>query len=384
MEDNQLLEHFKQIQNTLKNREEPVDIYKFAQKSNISIKQSKLLLNSFIEQTNALNDYIVIFSAQIITENKIKNIYFPSFSEKSEGVLSSDNLLDFGVFAIYRKDKEFMLNDFSVFCHDNISVPNITLKSLDRKENKLIANGSHNSSNFSKKPAQTVTSNPAAGNNIKQSNHSSSSVTTNKLTNQKNENKLAKAFNNKVSISNPTEVKVYFEEVDNTCGKIKVDDYGEESYYGGPPVKREAATEPGIQTKRKFVEDPELEQSLQSKKKKDLVNLGEKTVKSEGSNNVSGTSSINSNASINNNKNMQNEPPNKIKKTRRVKKTNTYIDEQTGYMRTVDEWEEEEYWTDEKQKPQVAHNYQAHDNRPKKATKKVAPGQSSLHSFFAK
>lgn len=74
--------------------------------------------------------------------------------------------------------------------------------------------------------------------------------------------------------------------------------------------------------------------------------------------------------------------PKKVKKIRKVKKTQTYMNE-SGYMVTKDEWVDEEYFSDEK--PETKHrpptnNY--HAPQPQKKAKKVAPGQSSIYSFF--
>ena len=74
--------------------------------------------------------------------------------------------------------------------------------------------------------------------------------------------------------------------------------------------------------------------------------------------------------------------PRKVKKIRKVKKTNTYMNEK-GYMVTQDEWVDEEYYSDEKEKPITKrhNNGIQQPSQPKKA-KKVAQGQSSLLSFF--
>ena len=74
--------------------------------------------------------------------------------------------------------------------------------------------------------------------------------------------------------------------------------------------------------------------------------------------------------------------PRKVKKIRKVKKTNTYMNDK-GYMVTQDEWVDEEYYSDEKEKPITKRHNNAiqQPSQPKKA-KKVAQGQSSLLSFF--
>ena len=74
------LEHFKQIQNILKNRQEPVNVFQLSKKLSLSIPDCRVVLNLFSTQGNILNDYIVIFSAEIIEDDKIKTIILPSFS----------------------------------------------------------------------------------------------------------------------------------------------------------------------------------------------------------------------------------------------------------------------------------------------------------------
>jgi len=73
----------------------------------------------------------------------------------------------------------------------------------------------------------------------------------------------------------------------------------------------------------------------------------------------------------------------KVRKVRKVKKTNNFIDEK-GYMRTVDEWVEEEYWVEEAYsvKPKVESNKTSDFGKdkvaPKKPAKKKDPQQSLL------
>ena len=73
----------------------------------------------------------------------------------------------------------------------------------------------------------------------------------------------------------------------------------------------------------------------------------------------------------------------KIKKIKKIKKSNTYVDEK-GYLVTRDEWEDEEYWSDDKSlKPVI--QPKIIDNKAKKPTvKKVSGNQSSLSNFFSK
>ena len=73
--------------------------------------------------------------------------------------------------------------------------------------------------------------------------------------------------------------------------------------------------------------------------------------------------------------------PKKVKKIRKVKKTKTYMNEK-GYMVTQDEWVDEEYYSDEKEKPITKHhNTMQQPSQPKKG-KKVAHGQSTLLAFL--
>jgi hypothetical protein len=97
-----------------------------------------VVLNLFSTQGNILNDYIVIFSAEIIEDDKIKTIILPSFSNKLSDIIDYDayKLLNFGVFAICRKESNFLLKDFSVFCYENDIIENIKINKVGKKEHK--------------------------------------------------------------------------------------------------------------------------------------------------------------------------------------------------------------------------------------------------------
>ena len=66
---------------------------------------------------------------------------------------------------------------------------------------------------------------------------------------------------------------------------------------------------------------------------------------------------------------------------RKLKKSKTYLNDK-GYMVTQDEWVDEEYYSDEKEKPITKHhNYTMHQpSQPKKA-KKVTHEQKTNFPF---
>lgn len=484
--DPRLLEHFREITNILKNREEPVDVFLISEKFKISIKQAKLLLNNFISQKNLLAEYNLIFSAEIISENKLKTVLVPSFSPKLKEIMAlKDNLIHLGVFAVYKKEQVNLLKDYSVFVHENRKFLQTEIIEISQQQNantgnssNLAKNNVNNTSNnnitsinsisaqanknaSSSSSATPTTSlnfgkngkNTTNTNNLKTSSANNSTNKSVSSNNQNNANGLAKAFEGKVSINKNDVAAIQGTIVnsnsnsntnkdskDNFKNQAKVinatitevnadgddnDGFGEENYYGGATNNKaannnsnnvnnsipvNASTANSFATgKRKYNEmTSEESATAESKKiKRDAINkpngiaFSNKSVISDSSddevsNNSSkvkyNTGSYNGDNHTNNmessvaGKASAGDVPKKIRKIRKVKKTNTYIDEK-GYMRTVDEFEDEEYWTDEKPKPlPMNHNgffgNNSNNQGGKKPVKKVAQGQSNLLNFF--
>jgi hypothetical protein len=175
---------------------------------------------------------------------------------------------------------------------------------------------------------------------------------------------------------------------------------GEEMYYGGirPASKKEENVTSNIPVlnnacKRKANKEAIPTDNL--KKRKEINNHNDIVINSkiiEEEENLD-TTNIISNTNTNTNTNTQQHlpsdlPPKKVKKVRKVKQTSTYMDEK-NYLVTKDEFVDEEYWTDEKSKPiQIQPAIITTNNNSKqpakKNNKKIAPGQSSIQSFFTK
>jgi hypothetical protein len=462
--DPRLLEHFNEITNILKNREEPVDIFLISEKFKISIKQAKLLLNNFISQKNLLAEYNVIFSAEILEENKLKTVLVPSFSPKLKEIIGlRDNLVHLGVFAVYKKEQVNLLKDYSVFVHEYKKVVQTEITQQE-KENRNIQSGkvSSNTAQVNKNVTSTAkptTPNSSTSLNFGKNNTKTPSAnnSTNKSnvggTNQNSAKSLAKAFDSKVSINKDgadlsdassaglakgitkcagknvgdaasvKEIKATIVEVSGEDNDV----FGEENYYGGGAVNKAVGVNPSGKSSGNPSGNPSIDPSIDSsgdpvnsyatgkrkyneissdgpavgnsKIKKDLngrTNVGgNRHIISDSSEDeadgISGNVKSNIYNSVNNNvassgiadPSAATEGPKKIKKIKKVKKTNTYMDEK-GYMRTVDEWEDEEYWTDEKPKllPMNNNGFSSLNQGAKKPAKKVAQGQSNLLSFF--
>jgi hypothetical protein len=434
--DPRLLEHFKEIHNILNNREEPIDIFSISNLFKITVNQAKILLNTFISQGNLLTDFITIFSAEIIFEDKIKTVLVPSYSNKLLEILNlKDNLLSFGVYAILRKEHTGILSDLSLLCHENGLIKNICVNV--RENNEKSSNDKvkieNNKTNQIKGNNSTTKDNPLLKNNIpivKSQGHINKNNQSINKANAKSESSLAKAFNNQIKISKEKK------------NSFSSDEYGEENYYqsittkneNGPSIssdlplasKRKIEPAPSTKSKTKLSKDKKIHSQSPSDSESDYSDLNERKkfannrgnlceiqesnenledhvkqpnneefdievnldahidayVDSKTVENVVMTGNVDS-ISNESNKNIINSAnenlPKKIKKIRRVRKTNTYFD--NGYMRTVDEWEDEEYWTDEKVK--IIPKEQAQAPVPKKG-KKVPQGQGNLLSFFGK
>jgi len=453
--DFQIIEHFKQISTLLKSRQEPVTIFQISKILHLSVSDSQYILNCFISQGNNLKEYIVIFSAEILEENKIKTVFIPSYSPKLNDILggSIHKLLVFGVFAILKKVKDFELKDYSVFCYENEIIENI-------KVNKIIKQEKNSSSSNS-----TKTLNTAAVNNKREVNHSGTSTSTgvinnknpfNKEINKQNDNKslnksepsLSKVFTSKININKEKEMSKSsslirpvieeknftkeddireivgnYQEIDaehnnknysqsDVVLSNQIETSQNECYYENPssifgekarqnnhtnnviinynPKHRneekgnnensEKSSDVPVAEKRKridFESDSELGSKMPTKKKNETVetNVSFSKIKEYKEEELV----VQNNPVIEDTSGVK-----KVKKIRKVKKTNTYY--QNNYLVTKDEEIEEEYWTDEKVKPLPIHQPFIFDNKNKKPTgnKKVANGQSSLHSFFSK
>ena len=210
-----LLQSFKEITNTLNNLENPVNIYDYAHEKNITINQSRYILNSYISKINDINNYFIIFRAEILefdnlfSRQKIILKFLPSTSQELENItnLNPNQILDFGVFSIMLKKPEFVLNNYSVFSHEMRSVKNLNFEEYPKindnfSKNKLtgIENNFNNAISFDKKNASEKTSK-----NV------STTITTNK--------KIPNQVNNKINNISST---INFSKNKNTIEKNSV------------------------------------------------------------------------------------------------------------------------------------------------------------------
>jgi hypothetical protein len=170
-----LIQYFKEITHTLQNLEKSVNIFDFAFEKEISTEQAQFVLNSFILQSQDTSNYIIIFRAEI-SEFDEKNInekvsikFFPSYLEDMVSLVAQgkDKILDFGIYCIFKKIEDFVLNDYKVFAHEARKVeilnlnefeivtsnPNVkgNLRGLDSKNaSKNIGGKASTGSNFEK------------------------------------------------------------------------------------------------------------------------------------------------------------------------------------------------------------------------------------------
>jgi hypothetical protein len=321
--DPELIEYFNEIDSMLSTKEEPVDIFLVSDKFNITIQQSKYLLNNFITQEELLKQYNVIFSADILEGEKVKTLIIPSFSHKLREVLQlKEDLLNFGVFAIYRIEQVNLLNDYSVFCQSNKIIREIeVIKKVEDKQDfrnpysvkKPIVTGV--TSNMV--PNKVVNNAPMFGRttaNISGANSIFSKMCSNKLSMMKNDTIDEKS--SKETLDHTTEINNEFSSnIDDTIGG-----------FGS--------------LKRKNIND---EESKLTKTKLDTTKLS----------NLTSLAEINTNDPYNASYDIAVEGEmidsngrRKIKKVRRIKKTYHTRDE-NGCLKTVEEWMDEEYWTED-------------------------------------
>jgi hypothetical protein len=158
---------------------------------------------------------------------------------------------------------------------------------------------------------------------------------------------------------------------------------GEEGeYYYGEPVKQAANNIETCNTnlaKTDSVEPDMPYQSIQTKI--DIEQKGKKRKTSEDSSSES--------VSLKRRKESDSSSgePKKVLKTKKVKQTKSYVDEK-GYLHTIDEWVDEEYWAEEKTAAPINLKPSNNDIKSKKAPagqqNKKPNNQASLHSFFKK
>ncbi len=408
------LEQFKQIDNTLKNREEPITIFTIERDfEEFTIDKARELLSAYVSQDCVLNSLDILFTAEIIEFNRIKTLFIESKNQEMlEKVLTmGDDLIDFNVFAVCKKgsldqmecdDNNKNEKDYWKFSYKNKVVKNIEVTTLSKdnfvgsvdnsklknginsnNNNSAISKTAKNNSNFSKQNVDTKNSKYV---NTNLSNDLNSNLSINGKKNATKPNPNPKTISN---TNTNTKDKVKSETLSNSntsnnntpnvtpniTPDIKIEsnsnltpgEDGEFHYDGGVSINTVAAG------KRKRDNDEDCYTGDKKNKNTPAISVGKSSANSKNSDIKMESDSEISNISSNESKTV----PKKVRKTRRIKKTNTYLDDK-GYMRTIDEWEDEEYWTDEKPKLIMP----VRNVESKKPSKKVSANQSTLSSFF--
>jgi hypothetical protein len=322
--ENDLLNLFSEINMLLKHIEKPLTIHQISKKFNLSLIETRSLLDKFIEQGDTLQKYLFIFSADLKTASGLETLLIPSYSEQLDKVLNDNNLLDLSIYAIWRK---LPIVDYSCLYNEPEIIPLLDVKkNINTNGFTKQFNGIKIKETDSPKPVLEF---KPHNQETKESDEfyyeaplkSASNITDVKTTNTNN-------INTNLNKSNTTEGK------DN---------------------------EPAYETIKANI-------TLESKKRKASQDSSSESV------------------SLKRRREDTSNEKKKILKTRKVKKTKTYVDEK-GYLNTIDEWENEEYWSDEKSTniaPIKSNNNNIETKGKKGAAKKAPTNQASIQSFFKK
>ncbi len=181
-----LIQYFKEFNNTLNNLDMSINVYDLSTEKNLSINQSQFVLNSFILNNADLGKYIIIYRAEILefdqTNNnqKITMKYFPSYLDFSSVVFNTEKqqLLDLGVYCILNKSNDFVLNDYNINSHE---MKKLDLLNLDDYEYENISNIHNIKNDFNNTEGRQATSNI--------------------IVNSKSKNNFDKSFQEKISIN---------------------------------------------------------------------------------------------------------------------------------------------------------------------------------------
>ena len=385
------LENFIFLENLLR-KNEILTVKKLVKFLNRSYDYSKQILHEFFISRKNMDNFIIIFQVELLENSCLKTFLIPSYSQLLSSVLNNLEIIDFSVFSIFNKEKNFELKDLSVFYDENdiqinffndgTSFENLNscvLKNANIQNNEKDLNHIQ----LTQPPEQNITIPTTTKNNTQ-----TSSKPTSKNIEKPKKSTKSKKLQDKIIfpiVTKPsmddrstknvinTIVSRYEEVGSNSVGKEKVlshfetnlnikdqnqSEEDEELFYDGK-LETSIKEDPSMNVKRKA--SPGLE-DLNEKRKKDEIKM-----KNEQQSFEKGQSSMNS----------LNEK-NQVKKIRKVKKT-TYAKDEKGYLHCIDEYVDEEYWSDElKQVSKKVSNIE----EKKTKNKKVFNGQGNILNFF--
>jgi hypothetical protein len=306
------------------------------------------------------------------------------------------------VFAIFKKEKDFDLKDLSVLYEENdIQVnflndgtafvqmksdfqndqPNLIEISNSNKQNSISQNNGIQKQVLPKETEIRTNTAPS----IKQANQTSKE--TKPPQNQKKSQDKLNFASQPNNTQKPIKTESNYEEVNSNNSskdkiitnfennfKINEDDVivedPDENFYGGKIVSKFASTKNEIPTlnttKRKA--SPGLEEVPDKRKKE------EKSQKLESAN-ISDSEHSTKNSNNNNRK--------KVKKIRKIPHTR-YAEDESGYLHAIDEYIDEEYWSDEITPPPKKQFPLTQPDDKKTKGKQTNSGQGNLLNFFSK
>jgi len=377
------LKYFKTLENSIQNH----DFLTIKKLSSIIDKNflfSKQLLYEYIISRKALDNLIIFFVVQINDNNCLKNILVPSYSQVLDSLLNNFEVFDLYVFAVFKKETDLDFKDFSVFIEQNDiqinfvndgsafikPVNNITLHT-ESIPTKINGNMSH-----SNVPATSVVKEDPQPNSIKPILKTKDKIQNTNVTKTTQEKIAFPSTSQQNNVPKTAVIKTNstYEEVENLNHKEKVlsnfennfklneeDHCQEEEYFYGGKLTVNSKSQPEVTTvsnKRKASPNPE---EKSEKRKKEEVKPRAESSDSENNNN-------------------SNNGKNKVKKIRKVLKT-TYAQDEKGYLNSIDEYVDEEYWSDEL-KPAPKKVVPVEDKKTK--GKKTNTGQGNILNFFGK
>jgi hypothetical protein len=377
------LKYFKTLEISIQNHE-ILTIKKLSSIIDKNFLFSKQLLYEYIISRKALDNLIIFFVVQINDNNCLKSILVPSYSQVLDSLLNNFEVFDLYVYAVFKKETDFDFKDFSVFIEQNDiqinfindgsafikTVSNITLN------NETIPTKINGNTTQPNAPVTSVVKEDPQPKVIKPILKTKDKIHTTNVTKTTQEKIVFPSSSQQINIPKTAVIKTNsnYEEVESLDHKEKVllnfennfklneEDHGqEEEYFYGGKVTINSKSQPevtSISNKRKASPNPD---EKNEKRKKEEVKPRAESSDSENNNN-------------------SNNGKNKVKKIRKVLKT-TYAQDEKGYLNSIDEYVDEEYWSDEL-KPAPKKVVAVEDKKTK--GKKTNTGQGNILNFFGK
>ena len=384
------LENFKFLENSIRNNE-ILTAKKLVKSLDKTYEYSKQILYEFFISRKNFDNLVIIFQIELIDDSCLKTLLVPSYSQLLSSILNNLEILDFSVYSNFKKDKDFELQDLSVYFDENDIQINFVNKGtsfdLTISSSTSITDTQNGGKEVKPKLIKEVSSENKINPSINTHNESECIIKPHTKTKEKITNSnLSKKQQDKITF--PTKAKqqdsmnkssilktiTSYEEVgSNSISKEKIlssfennfnikdeNQIEEEEYFYDGKIEANLIEDSFAIVKRKA--SPGLEDQYDKRKKEDLKTKNE-TIFGEPDKLY----------------NPQNEKQ-KIKKFRKVKKTN-YAKDENGYLHSIDEYVDEEYWSDEiKQAPKKVS--QVDDKKTK--NKKAISGQGNILNFFKK